>query len=195
MGSTTAAARGSGATTGRCQSCPRHVRCRHELPAQRPRQAADQRRAFLGEPARNEPVERVVVDARQQFAQPVARTSPLDPKVGGLGREAVKSIMMLDHPLIIGTVLVAATFIVVMNLMIGILTPPFGVLLFITMDIARVSFGAIVRAIIPFYIPLAFVLILVTYWPDMVMFLPDFFRDRTRQRNLQAKHHGHAQQG
>ena len=51
--------------------------------------------------------------------------------------------------------------IVVMNLMIGILTPPFGVLLFITMDIARVSFGAIVRAIIPFYIPLAFVLILV----------------------------------
>lgn len=65
----------------------------------------------------------------------------------------------------------------IINLLIGALTPPFGVLLFITMDIAKVSFGAIVRAIMPFYLPLAIVLMLVTYWPDMVMFLPNLFKD------------------
>jgi TRAP-type transport system large permease protein len=65
----------------------------------------------------------------------------------------------------------------IINLLIGALTPPFGVLLFITMDIAKVSFGAIVRAIMPFYLPLAVVLLLVTYWPGMVMFLPNLFKD------------------
>jgi len=65
----------------------------------------------------------------------------------------------------------------IINLLIGALTPPFGVLLFITMDIAKVSFGAIVRAIMPFYLPLVVVLLLVTYWPDMVMFLPNLFKD------------------
>ena len=65
----------------------------------------------------------------------------------------------------------------IINLLIGALTPPFGVLLFITMDIAKVSFAAIVRAIIPFYVPLAVVLLMVTYWPEMVMFLPNLFKD------------------
>lgn len=64
----------------------------------------------------------------------------------------------------------------VVNLLIGALTPPFGILLFITMDIAKVSFAEIVRAVLPFYFPLAFVLVLVTYWPDMVMFLPNLLR-------------------
>ena len=65
----------------------------------------------------------------------------------------------------------------IINLLIGALTPPFGVLLFITMDIAKVSFAAIVRAFIPFYVPLAVVLLMVTYWPEMVMFLPNLFKD------------------
>ena len=65
----------------------------------------------------------------------------------------------------------------IVNLLIGALTPPFGVLLFITMDIAQVSFGAIVRAILPFYVPLAVCLLLVTYWPEMVMFLPQLFKN------------------
>lgn len=64
----------------------------------------------------------------------------------------------------------------VVNLLIGALTPPFGILLFITMDITKVSFAQIVRAVLPFYFPLAFVLVLVTYWPEMVMFLPNLLR-------------------
>jgi TRAP-type C4-dicarboxylate transport system permease large subunit len=65
----------------------------------------------------------------------------------------------------------------VVNLLVGALTPPFGILLFITMDIAKVSFAAIVREILPFYVPLAASLLMVTYWPEMVLFLPGLFKN------------------
>lgn len=62
--------------------------------------------------------------------------------------------------------------IVILNLLIGAATPPFGVLLFIVQDIAKVSFGAIVRAMVPFYVPLGIALLLITYWPDLSLWLP-----------------------
>ena len=62
--------------------------------------------------------------------------------------------------------------IIILNLLIGATTPPFGVLLFIVQDIAKVSFGAIVRAILPFYVPLGVALIMITYWPDLSLWLP-----------------------
>lgn len=64
----------------------------------------------------------------------------------------------------------------IINLLIGTVTPPFGVILFIVMDIAQVSFARICRAVMPFYIPLFVTLMLVTYWADMVMFLPRLFK-------------------
>ncbi len=65
--------------------------------------------------------------------------------------------------------------ILVVNLLIGTLTPPFGVILFIMMDIAKISLGQMVRAVIPFYIPLAFTLVVVTYWEGFVLAVPRFF--------------------
>jgi tripartite ATP-independent transporter DctM subunit len=62
--------------------------------------------------------------------------------------------------------------VIILNLLIGATTPPFGVLLFIVQDIAKVSFGAVVRAILPFYVPLGIALILITYWPDLSLWLP-----------------------
>jgi tripartite ATP-independent transporter DctM subunit len=62
--------------------------------------------------------------------------------------------------------------IIILNLLIGATTPPFGVLLFIVQDIAKVSFGALVRAILPFYVPLAIALLMITYWPDLSLWLP-----------------------
>jgi len=62
--------------------------------------------------------------------------------------------------------------VIILNLLIGATTPPFGVLLFIVQDIAKVSFGAVVRAILPFYIPLAIALLMITYWPDLSLWLP-----------------------
>ncbi len=62
--------------------------------------------------------------------------------------------------------------ILIINLLIGATTPPFGVLLFIVQDIAKVSFGQIVRAMLPFYVPLLLALLLVTYWPSLSLWLP-----------------------
>ncbi len=66
--------------------------------------------------------------------------------------------------------------IMIVNLLIGTLTPPFGVILFIVMDIAQVSFARIVRAVLPLYLPLFLCLLLITYWADMVMFVPRLFK-------------------
>ena len=65
--------------------------------------------------------------------------------------------------------------ILVVNLLIGTLSPPFGVILFIMMDIAKIPLGQMVRAVIPFYIPLFFTLMVVTYWEGFVMAVPRFF--------------------
>jgi tripartite ATP-independent transporter DctM subunit len=62
--------------------------------------------------------------------------------------------------------------IVILNLLIGAATPPFGVLLFIVQDIAKVSFGRMVRAMLPFYVPLGIALLMITYWPDLSLWLP-----------------------
>jgi tripartite ATP-independent transporter DctM subunit len=66
--------------------------------------------------------------------------------------------------------------IMIINLLIGTCTPPFGIALFITMQIARVPFGAIVRAVTPFLIPMIATLLLVTFFPQLVLFLPNLFQ-------------------
>jgi tripartite ATP-independent transporter DctM subunit len=66
--------------------------------------------------------------------------------------------------------------IAIVNLLIGTTTPPFGISLFITMQIARVSFGAITRAIIPFLLPMLATLLLILFVPELVLFLPRLFR-------------------
>ena len=57
--------------------------------------------------------------------------------------------------------------------LIGATTPPFGVLLFIMMDIAKVSLGRLVIAMLPFYVALLGALLVVTFWPSFVLFLPN----------------------
>jgi TRAP-type transport system large permease protein len=65
--------------------------------------------------------------------------------------------------------------ILVVNLLIGTLTPPFGVILFIMMNIANVSLSQITRAVMPLYLPLLFTLAIITYWADFVLAIPRFF--------------------
>ena len=60
----------------------------------------------------------------------------------------------------------------VLNLMIGTITPPVGVVLFITSRIAGISFEAMSRAIIPWLIPLVAVLLAITLWPPLTTWLP-----------------------
>jgi C4-dicarboxylate transporter DctM subunit len=63
--------------------------------------------------------------------------------------------------------------IMVVNLAIGLFTPPVGVCLFVSCGIAGISIANTVRAFIPFFVSMVVVLILITYIPQLVMFLPN----------------------
>ncbi len=65
--------------------------------------------------------------------------------------------------------------VVVLNLMIGTLTPPVGIVLFVTARVAEVPFDRMCRAVAPFLIPLIAVLILITVWPPLTTWLPKQF--------------------
>lgn len=65
--------------------------------------------------------------------------------------------------------------VMILNLLVGSLTPPFGVILFICKHIAQISFGQMIKAILPFYLPLLFVLFMLTFFPQIVLWLPNQF--------------------
>ncbi len=65
---------------------------------------------------------------------------------------------------------------VVLNLIIGLTTPPVGVCLFVAANIARISLGDLVRANIPFFLVLLAVLFLVSYCPPLSLALPGLLR-------------------
>lgn len=65
--------------------------------------------------------------------------------------------------------------IMVLNLMIGLLTPPVGMVLYVLARVANISLDRTTRACAPFLIPLIATLAIVTYWPSMVMLLPNLF--------------------
>lgn len=60
----------------------------------------------------------------------------------------------------------------VLNIMIGLVTPPYGLLLFMMTKIADISLMELVREMVPFLVVMIGALALVTLWPDMVLFLP-----------------------
>ncbi len=60
----------------------------------------------------------------------------------------------------------------VLNIMIGLVTPPYGLLLFMMMKIANVSLAVLVREAMPFLLVMIAALALVTVWPDFVLALP-----------------------
>jgi len=95
----------------------------------------------------------------------------------GLAMEPVPCILILTPimlPLMekIGVDPIHFGVIMVLNLMIGLLTPPVGIIVFILGRIAGISFERATRAVLPFMVPLLITLGLVTYWPEMVMYLP-----------------------
>jgi len=62
--------------------------------------------------------------------------------------------------------------VVTLNLMIGILTPPFGTGLFMLQEVGRLSFEEASKACLPWLWPLLIVLLLITVFPEIVLYLP-----------------------
>lgn len=62
--------------------------------------------------------------------------------------------------------------IMVLNLILGTIHPPIGVVLFVVTRIADVSFETMSRAILPWLVPLLVVLLAITLWPPLTLWLP-----------------------
>ena len=66
----------------------------------------------------------------------------------------------------------------VLNLMIGTITPPVGVVLYVTAKVAQVPFERMARAVLPYLVPLFAVLALCTFWPPLTTWLPKLLLGR-----------------
>src|SRR5690606_1911486 len=65
--------------------------------------------------------------------------------------------------------------IMVMNLCIGLCTPPVGSLLFVGSGVAKVKITKVIRPLVPFLIAMVVVLMVITYIPQLAMWLPNLF--------------------
>ncbi len=89
---------------------------------------------------------------------------------------SLTSILVIFTPMLVamGTQLgvdpIHLGVVVVLNLTVGLITPPLGWALYIVTEIAEIRFVDTARAILPFLIPILLVLLLITYVPYLVLF-------------------------
>jgi C4-dicarboxylate transporter, DctM subunit len=91
------------------------------------------------------------------------------------------TILLIVVPILVPTAqalgidLVHFGIVVVINIMLGLITPPYGLLLFIMTNIAGVSLRALVAEVLPFLCAMLGALALFTLVPDLVLWLPRVF--------------------
>lgn len=89
------------------------------------------------------------------------------------------AIMILIVPVMLPTLTAVGVdpihfgVVLVFNLMIGLMTPPMGVGLFVVSSVSGLRMEAIAREVFPLLIPLAIVLLLLIFFPPLVTALPD----------------------
>jgi TRAP-type C4-dicarboxylate transport system permease large subunit len=76
----------------------------------------------------------------------------------------------------LGIDLVHFGLVMVLNLMIGLLHPPMGMVLFVLARVAKLSVERTTMAILPWLVPLIASLVLITYVPSIVLWLPNLVR-------------------
>ena len=101
----------------------------------------------------------------------------------GCFMEALAAMLVLI-PILVPTALklgidpVQFGLVFVLNLMIGTITPPVGVVLFVTAKVAGVPFDRLARATLPYLWALIAVLVLITVWPAVTTWLPHLVLDK-----------------
>ncbi len=87
--------------------------------------------------------------------------------------------MIILAPLLIPTAIklgidpVHFGLVMIVNIMIGGVTPPFGSMMFLTCSIVRVSIKEFVKEVMPFIVALLVVLVIVTFCPKLMLLLPN----------------------
>ncbi|WP_417691632.1 TRAP transporter large permease [Roseibium sp.] len=98
----------------------------------------------------------------------------------GLFLEGIAAMLVLVpilHPIAVGLGVDPVHFgiLVIFNLMIGLITPPLGLCLFVAEGVAQVGMARITRAILPFFLVEVLVLFILTFVPSTVLWLPRLF--------------------
>ncbi|TCO76915.1 TRAP transporter large permease [Marinisporobacter balticus] len=96
----------------------------------------------------------------------------------GTFMETISALLILFPVLLkvvtaVGVDPIQFAIIAVLNLVIGLTTPPVGVCLFVASSIGKISLGKIAKAILPFLAVSLVVLVLVTFVPQISLFLPN----------------------
>jgi C4-dicarboxylate transporter DctM subunit len=68
---------------------------------------------------------------------------------------------------------IALGVVMTMNLAIGMITPPVGVNLYVACGVSKITLGQISKAVIPYLVASLIVLFLITYVPDIILWLPN----------------------
>ena len=98
----------------------------------------------------------------------------------GLFLEGIAAMLVLVpilHPIAVSLGVDPTHFgiVVIFNLMIGLITPPLGLCLFVAEAIANVGMARLVRSILPLFFVEVVVLFILTFVPETVIWLPRMF--------------------
>ncbi|RJE84489.1 TRAP transporter large permease [Paracoccus onubensis] len=102
--------------------------------------------------------------------------------VAGMFLESIAAILIIA-PIVTPALLQAGAppeqigVVMVLNLMIGLLTPPVGMSLYMMSIAAKMPFGEVVRGVAPFFLPLFVALALVTLFPGLSAWLPNYLME------------------
>ena len=65
--------------------------------------------------------------------------------------------------------------ILVLNLCVGLCTPPVGSVLFVGVGIAKTTIQKVIKPLIPLFLAMIVALMLITYFPQLSLWLPSLF--------------------
>jgi len=99
--------------------------------------------------------------------------------IAGTFLESIAAILILTPILLpalkgVGVDPVHFGVVMVFNLMIGLLTPPVGISLYMVSIVAKVSVKEVLRFLWPYFIPLIVSLLIMILWPELILWLTQF---------------------
>ncbi|MTH77554.1 TRAP transporter large permease [Paracoccus aestuariivivens] len=102
--------------------------------------------------------------------------------IAGMVLEGIAAILIIA-PIVTPALIQAGApaeqigIVMVLNLMIGLLTPPVGMSLYMMSIAAKMPFSEVVRGVAPFFLPLFAALAMVTLFPGLTAWLPNFLME------------------
>ena len=100
-------------------------------------------------------------------------TNDIFPWIGGRPVAEITAPLLVPVMIQMGVDPIHFGMVMIVNIMIGGVTPPFGSMMFTTCSITKIPIAEFVRESIPFIIALIVALLIVTYWPWLIMLLPN----------------------